>query len=96
MATYEAIEIVRIRPKDGAIPRLRAIRAAMVGEHVERYGDRVRAELFECEDGTWVDVWRWSTRALAEEALGGEPLPAFAEWLSLVEPVAFDWATPAG
>jgi hypothetical protein len=90
-----ATEVVRIRPKAGQEERLRALRAIMVAEYEAHWAGRFSTELYELEDGTWLDLWTWETRALAEEALASPgKTPAFEEWKTLVEPVAFDWAAP--
>lgn len=95
MPRFEAVEIVRIRPQEGAEARLMELRPRMIDEYRQIYGDRVSAQLFECEDGTWVDVWSWETRALAEDALANTSrTPAFEEWVTLVDDVAFDWGKP--
>lgn len=90
-----ATEVVRIRPKAGQEERLRGIRPAMVAEYEAHWPGRFSTDLYELEDGTWLDLWTWETRALADEALASpEKTPSFEEWKTLVDPVAFDWAAP--
>jgi hypothetical protein len=73
------------------------IRPQIITHYTDKYGDGVHAQLFACEDGTWVDVWSWASRATAEEELAQvASVPVFAEWMSLVEPVGFEWAAPKG
>lgn len=90
----EAIEVVRIRPKPGTHDTLRAMRAQMVAEYEQHWPGQFRTQLLELEDGSWLDLWIWSTRELAERALAEEEkTPTFGEWRAHVEPVSFDWAT---
>jgi len=89
----EAVEVVRIRPQDGAQERLRAIREQLVAEYERHWPGQFRTRLLELEDGTWLDLWAWSSRELAERALAEEEkTPTFGEWRTLVEPLGFDWA----
>jgi len=92
--TEAAVEVVRIRPKDGSHERLRTLRDQMVAEYEAQWPGKFSTRLLELEDGTWLDLWTWQSRALAEDVLSrsDEELPAFAEWKTLVEPVSFDWA----
>lgn len=54
-----------------------------------------RADLYELEDGQWLDLWAWENRELAEEALAREDLtPTFTIWKELAGPVGFEWAAP--
>jgi hypothetical protein len=89
-------EIVRIKPKDAAAEaRLLAIRDDMVQSYREQFPDDfVSCRLLRPEEGgTWVDLWYWRTKAGAERALANtQATPLFEEWLTLVEPVAFEWA----
>ena len=95
MTERPCVEIVRIRPKDGAIPRLQELRPRILEEIEARYPGSASTQLFELEDGSWVDVWSWMSRADAEDAIANPAqFPSFVEWLDLVEPVGFDWARP--
>ncbi len=88
-------EIVRIRPKDAAAEaRLLEIRDAMVQSYRDACPGFVSCRLLRPEeDGTWVDLWYWRSKAAAEEALAHpERTPLFVEWGSLVEMVRFEWA----
>jgi hypothetical protein len=88
-------EIVRIRPKEGAETKLLEIRDALVQSFRDIYPGFVGCTLVRPEEGgTWVDLWYWETRAIAEEALAkaGERNPLFVEWSELVEMVEFEWA----
>ncbi|HWI21578.1 MAG TPA: hypothetical protein VNT22_03085 [Baekduia sp.] len=91
--TY-ATELVRIRLKQGTtLERLKALRTEMAEQYTEHYGGSFDVQMYELEDGTYLDIWTWETRELAEAALGDtSKIPAFERWKSLVEVVSFDWA----
>lgn len=92
----EATEIVRITLKDGTtVDQLKEIRGRMETEFSQEYGGRFRAQLYALEDGSFVDVWTWESREIAEAALADpSDTPSFIEWAERVEIVGFDWATP--
>lgn len=85
-------EIVHIRPKPESINRLKEIRPAIIKSYQARYPN-VKAELYEVDDGTWVDIWTWSSRAEADEALADTSIsPEFGEWQTHVELLSLKWA----
>jgi hypothetical protein len=92
----EATEVVRFKLKDGTtVEQLQELRVPMAQEYDAAFGGRFRAQLYSLEDGTFVDVWTWESRELAEAALGDtSKTPSFEKWGTLVEIVGFDWATP--
>jgi hypothetical protein len=88
-------EIVRIRPKDAAAEaRLLEIRDDLVQSYRDNWPAFVSCRLLRPEDGgTWVDLWYWTSKEEAEAALADpSKTPLFEEWVTLVEPVAFEWA----
>jgi hypothetical protein len=91
--TY-ATELVRIKLKEGTtLDRLKAVRIEMAEQYTEHYGGSFDVQMYELEDGTYLDVWTWATRELAEQALADTSgIPAFETWGSLVDVVSFDWA----
>lgn len=93
-AAGQCAEIVRIRPKEGAEGRLLEMRDALVKSYRDTSPSFVHATLIRPEDGgTWVDVWFWTDKAGAEEALANpDRTPLFKEWGALVEMVQFEWA----
>ena len=71
------------------------IRPEVIAHYTGKYGDGVHTQLLESEDGTWLDIWSWGSRADAEHELANmESVPIFMEWVSLVERVGFEWAKP--
>ena len=86
-------EIVRIRPKPGAEPRLLEIRDGLVQFYRDKFPGFVGCRLLRPEEGgTWVDLWYWKTKAAAEEALADTSNALFAEWGTLVDVEQFEWA----
>jgi hypothetical protein len=87
-------EIVRVRPKEGAEERLLEIRDEMVQAYIDQFPAFVSARLLRPEEGgTWVDLWYWTSKAGAEDALARtSEVPLFEEWGTLVEMVEFEWA----
>ncbi|MEU4233241.1 hypothetical protein AB0F17_53905 [Nonomuraea sp. NPDC026600] len=92
-----AVEVVTIRPKQGALPRLKELRRTMLAEYHARHPE-VTTQWYEQEDGSIVDIWIWPDRASGEAALGDPTTsPTFTnEWQPLVEVISFHWATPVG
>lgn len=88
------IEIVHLTPHPGTRAELGDIRARLLAEYDRRYAGRYDATLTEAEDGEWVDVWRWYSRADAEEALAhiDEIIPAFREWEERVDLRSLSWS----
>jgi hypothetical protein len=93
----EATEVVRFKLKDGTtVQQLQELRVPMAQEYDDAFGGRFQARLYALEDGTFVDVWTWESRELAEAALADtSKTPSFEKWKTLVDIVSFDWATPA-
>jgi Antibiotic biosynthesis monooxygenase len=87
-------EIVRIRPKAGAEPRLLEIRDDLVQSYRDTFPGFVSARLLRPEEGgTWVDLWYWKGKGDAEEALADTSrTPLFEEWGTLVDVEQFEWA----
>ncbi|MCH6169454.1 antibiotic biosynthesis monooxygenase [Pseudonocardia alaniniphila] len=63
-----AIELARFTIHDGAESQLVAQRPAMVGALRERFPACLAAYLTKEDDGGWLDVVLWRSRAEAEEA----------------------------
>jgi hypothetical protein len=62
------IELARFRIRDGAEERLLAERPAMVAALRRRFPACLAAYLTKEDDGGWLDVVLWRSRAEAEEA----------------------------
>lgn len=91
-----ATEFVHLKPKPGAEAELMELRPKVISEHLARY-PAITAELYELEDGTWMDVWVWPNREQAEEALADETLsPAFNKWQTLVDLYSIKWGESRG
>lgn len=90
----QCAEIVRIRPKEGAEEQLLAMRDELVQSYRDTTPAFVHATLVRPEEGgTWVDLWFWTDKASAEDALAHpERTPRFVDWGGLVEMVQFEWA----
>jgi len=88
-------EIVRIRPKPGNEEELLGMRDELVQSFRDVWPGFVSCRLLKPEeDGTWVDLWFWRTKADAEEALANtDRTPLFADWGERVEMVQFEWAS---
>jgi hypothetical protein len=86
-------EIVRVRPKPGAEPRLLEMRDEMVSWYRDKFPGFVSARLLRPEEGgTWVDLWYWKSKGDAEAALADTSNALFQEWGTLVDMVQFEWA----
>lgn len=59
MAEY--LQVWRTRVPDGNVEPLLAIRPAAIAEAQRLCPDLVAADLVRLDDGTWLDVLRWST-----------------------------------
>jgi antibiotic biosynthesis monooxygenase len=94
MAVGLCAEIVRVRPKEGAVERLLEIRDEMVQSYRDNFPAFVSCRLLSPADSEeWVDLWFWKTQEDAEHALANTQLtPLFEEWGTLVEMVRFEWA----
>lgn len=81
----EALEVVRLTvPADRRDAFLRD-RGAAIDALRERFAGLPDATLAELDDGTWVDVLRWRSRAEAVAAFEGLPsLPEAAAWAGLI------------
>jgi hypothetical protein len=87
-------EIVRVRPNEGAEERLLEMRDEMVQAYIDNFPAFISARLLQPEEGgTWVDLWFWTSKEGAEDALARtDEVPLFQEWGTLVEMVQFEWA----
>jgi len=84
----ECIEIVRFRAKEGSETALVDGREAMLTGVRDRHPGLVRAELARLDDGLWLDVLHWRTKAEAEAAnADGENIPGFVAWVANVDEV---------
>jgi hypothetical protein len=87
------VEIMRVRPRLGAEARLLELRDDVVKSYRDRPGF-VSCRLLRPEDeGPWVDLWFWRSRAEAEQAGVGnaETLPV-REWHELTTVEHYEWA----
>ena len=64
----DTYEIVRSRVRGGREDEMLRLRPAMIAAVRARYPELVDARLVKLDDGTWLDVVRWSSRAAAERA----------------------------
>lgn len=89
-----AAEIVRIRPKSAAAAqRALEIRDDMVQSYRDKFPGFVSCRMLLTEEsGEWVDLWYWTSKEEAEEALASRELPLFDEWVTLVDRISFEWA----
>ncbi|HTX07327.1 MAG TPA: hypothetical protein VME22_01885 [Solirubrobacteraceae bacterium] len=86
-------EIVRIRPKPDAEPRLLEMRDDLVQFYRDNFPAFVSCRLLRPEEGgTWVDLWYWKSKADAEAALADTSNALFQEWGTLVDVEQFEWA----
>jgi hypothetical protein len=75
------IELARFRVSDEAIPRLVAERPAMVEALWRRFPGCLAAYLTREDDGSWLDIVLWRSRAEAEDAARlGASIPECAAW----------------
>ena len=66
-------EVVRSRLHEGAEERMLAARPPMIRAVRERFPALVDATLVRLDDGTWLDIVRWSSREEAERAAAAFP-----------------------
>lgn len=93
MPDTPCVEVVRVRPKPGAEERLLELRPAILKEINDHYPRGATAQLLKLEDGTWLDLYSWTAREDAEDALTDPSrFTAFSEWLTLTELVSFEWS----
>lgn len=84
----ECLEVVRFRAKAGSEAGLIDDRAAMIADVRERHPGLIRAELTKLDDGSYLDVLRWRSKAEAEAANAESgSIPGFAAWVQHVEEV---------
>jgi Antibiotic biosynthesis monooxygenase len=84
----ECLEVVRFRAKQGSETALIEDRPAMVADVRGRHPGLIRAELSMLDDGSYLDVLRWRSRAEADAAnADAENIPGFATWVRHVEEV---------
>jgi Antibiotic biosynthesis monooxygenase len=80
--TAMTIELARFRIREGAEPQLLAERPAMVDALRRRFPGCRAAFLTREDDGWWLDVVFWRSRAEAEEAAQAiNSVPECAAWL---------------
>jgi hypothetical protein len=76
------IELARFAIRDGAAPQLVAERPAMVTALRQRYPACLAAYLTREDDGSWLDIVLWRSRAEAEDAARTiHTVPVCANWL---------------
>ncbi|WP_213010344.1 antibiotic biosynthesis monooxygenase [Paractinoplanes toevensis] len=77
------VEFARFTVRDGAEEKLVADRPAMLAALRERFPACLAAYLTREDDGTWVDVLIWRSRAEAEESAAQiATIPECAAWLA--------------
>ena len=64
----EVYEVVRSRVRAGCEGEMLALRPAMIAAVRQRFPDLLGARLVRMDDGTWLDIVRWRSRAAAEQA----------------------------
>jgi hypothetical protein len=75
------IELARFRVHEGAEPQLLAERPAMLEALRRRFPGCLAAYLTKEDDGVWLDIVLWRSRAEAEEAAQAiESVPEAAAW----------------
>jgi quinol monooxygenase YgiN len=85
------IEMVKIKPKEGAAERMMELRQSLV-DYYSQYDGFVSLTLIAAEDGkTWYDIGAWESKAHAEKALA-DKTPEFEEWSELAPLDSFEWA----
>jgi Antibiotic biosynthesis monooxygenase len=91
----EVYEVVRSRVHEGREDEMLALRPAMIAAVRGRFPDLLDARLVRMDDGTWLDVVRWRSRAAAEQAAAsfGE-VPEARRMSGLVEVLSFDHGVP--
>lgn len=84
----EYLEMVRFTVKPGAREAFLAGREAAIGALKERFPAMLGAQLAEYEDGSWVDVVRWSNLDDAKAAAEQFPeIEAARDWLNHIDEV---------
>lgn len=79
-------EVVRFRPKPGQEDAIAQTRPAMEAAFRERYPNMLDMKLGRLEDGTYVDVFVWKSRADADHAQETEgDIPEFQAFVANVE-----------
>ncbi len=61
-------ELVRSRVRAGAEEQMLELRPRMIAAVRDRFPDLQEAHLLQLDDGSWLDLVRWSSREAAERA----------------------------
>ena len=84
----DVYEVVRSRVRAGREGEMLALRPAMVAAVRQRFPDLLDARLVRMDDGTWLDIVRWRSRAAAEQAAAAfADVPEARRMSELVEQV---------
>ena len=85
-------EVVRSRVREGAEDEMLDLRPKMIAAVKERFPQLEEARLIKMDDGSWMDVVRWSSREAAEQAASAmSEIPEARAMMGLIEEiVAFE------
>ena len=84
----ETIELVRFTVHPDRRDEFLSGRPPALAALAEAFPGLIEARLAEADDGSWVDVVRWSSRAEAEAAAAGcTEIPAVCDWLGAIAEV---------
>ncbi|HEX9540101.1 MAG TPA: hypothetical protein VGA04_18225 [Streptosporangiaceae bacterium] len=90
MAVYRLVRFT-IDPADTG--EMLATRAALVTVTRDAFPGLTEARLSKVDDETWIDIWRWDSRASAQAAIEAAPaLPEAGAAFSLIKDVTADFA----
>jgi hypothetical protein len=81
-------EVVRSRLRAGAEDEMLELRPRMIAAVRERFPELIEARLVQLDDGTWLDLVRWSSREAAEQAAASmAEIPEAAAMAELIEEI---------
>lgn len=91
----EVYEVVRSRVRPGAEQEMLRLRPRMIDAVRLRFPELLEARLLHMDDGTWLDIVRWSSREAAERAAAAmSHIPEAAAMAELLEElVSFEHGT---
>jgi len=81
-------EVVRTRVRAGAEEEMLRLRPRMIAAVRERFPELLDARLVQLDDGSWLDLVRWTSREAAERAAAAFPeIPEAVAMGALLEEV---------
>jgi hypothetical protein len=88
----EVYEVVRSRLREGTESEMLELRPKMIAAVRSRFPQLLDARLIKMDDGSWMDVVRWSSRDAAEKAAAAmSEIPEAQAMMRLIEEiVAFE------